>query len=57
MSVIFIMIPLALLLALGAVLSFVWAARTGQYDEVDSAAVRAVVEDDADGVVRPGAFR
>ena len=51
MSVIYIMIPLALLLALGAALSFIWAARTGQYDEIDSAAARMVVEDDVDGVV------
>lgn len=51
MSVVYIMIPLTLLLALGAVLSFIWAARTGQYDEIDSAAARMVVEDDGDGVV------
>ena len=46
MSVIYLMIPLALLLAFSAVTAFVWAARSGQYDDVDSAAARAVVEDD-----------
>lgn len=49
MSVLYLMIPLALLLAASAVAAFVWAARTGQYDEVDSAAIRAIVDDDGDG--------
>lgn len=48
MSVIYVMIPIAFLLAASAVAAFIWAARSGQYDEVDSAAVRAVVEDDHD---------
>lgn len=53
MSIIYLMIPLALLLAGSAVAAFIWAARTGQFDEVDSAAVRAVVDDDESNPVEP----
>lgn len=49
MSVIYVMIPLAFLLALAAVAAFVWAARSGQYDDVDSAAARMITDDDNDG--------
>lgn len=52
MSVIYIMIPLAFLLAFAAVAAFVWAARSGQYDDVDSAAVRMITDDDADGTTQ-----
>ncbi len=58
MSVIYIMIPLAFLLAFAAVAAFVWAARSGQYDDVDSAAARMITDDDSDGKTsgqnRPG---
>lgn len=40
MSVLFIVVPLAVLLAAGGVLSFAWAARTGQFDDVDTPAER-----------------
>ena len=46
MSVIMIMIPLALLLAGLAVWGFVRAARAGQYDDLDTPAIRAVLDDD-----------
>ena len=37
MSVIYIVLPLALLVVLAAVLAFVWAARSGQFDDTDHA--------------------
>lgn len=46
MSVIFIVLPLALVLAGVAVAGFVWAARRGQFDDLDTPGVRAVVDDD-----------
>lgn len=49
MSILYLLIPLALLLAGSALAAFIWAARSGQYDDVDSAAIRAVVDDDGDG--------
>lgn len=46
MSVIFIMIPAALLLAAFGVAAFVIAAKRGQFDDLDTPAIRAVFDDD-----------
>ena len=46
MSVIFIMIPAALLLAAIGVAAFVIAAKRGQFDDLDTPAIRAVFDDD-----------
>lgn len=40
MSVIFLVVPLATLIVLVAVIAFVWAARRGQFDDLDTPAVR-----------------
>ena len=40
MSVLFIVLPLALLLVAVAVAAFVWASRRGQFDDLDTPAVR-----------------
>lgn len=53
MSVIFIALPIALLLAGSAVLAFIWAVKGGQFDDLDSPAVRVAVEGDEDEVVAP----
>ncbi len=42
MSVIYIVLPLALLIVGGAVAAFVWSARSGQLDDLDTPAVRMV---------------
>ena len=46
MSVIYVVLPLALLLVLAAVLAFVWAARRGQFDDMDTPALRMLHDDD-----------
>lgn len=46
MSVLYIVLPLAILLAGGAVAAFIWAVREGQFDDVDTPAMRAVHDDD-----------
>jgi len=46
MSVLMIMIPLALLLAGLAVAAFVIAVKRGQFDDLDTPALRAVFDDD-----------
>ena len=45
MSVIFLVLPLALLIVAAAVWAFVWAARRGQYDDLETPAIRAVQDD------------
>jgi cbb3-type cytochrome oxidase maturation protein len=46
MSVFYLVLPLALILVLGAVLAFVWAARRGQFDDLDTPALRIVPDDE-----------
>lgn len=45
MSIIYIVLPLALVLAGAALAAFIWAVRGGQYDDVDTAAYRALHDD------------
>ena len=42
MIVLYIVLPLALLMVGGAVLAFVWSARSGQYDDLETPAVRVL---------------
>ncbi len=46
MSVLFIMIPVALVLAGIGIVAFVIAAKRGQFDDLDTPAIRAVFDDD-----------
>ena len=45
METIFVLLPLALLIAAIAVGFFVWAARSGQFDDLDTPAVRILFDD------------
>ena len=42
MIVLYIVLPLALLMVGGAVLACVWSARSGQYDDLETPAVRVL---------------
>lgn len=46
MSVIYILLPAAIVFAAGAVAAFIWAARAGQFDDLDTDAHRALWDDD-----------
>ena len=46
MSVIFIVLPLALVVVLIAVIAYVWSARNGQFDDLDTPAVRMLHDDE-----------
>jgi cbb3-type cytochrome oxidase maturation protein len=48
MSALLMLIPLALLLGLGALAVFLWALRSGQYDDLTGASERIFEEDLAD---------
>lgn len=47
MSVIYLLLPMALVLGALGVLAFVWAAKGGQYDDLDTPAYRPLIDDDA----------
>lgn len=42
MSIIFFILPITLLLSLGAVAAFAWATRGGQFDDLQTPAIRAL---------------
>lgn len=46
MSILYLLIPLALLLLGGAVWAFFWAVGSGQFDDLDTPAVRVIMDDD-----------
>lgn len=45
MSVLYVVLPLALVIVAGAVVAFVWASGRGQFDDLDTPSVR-VIDDD-----------
>lgn len=47
MSVIYIVLPMALVLGGAALAAFLWAVKRGQFDDLDTPAMRVVLEDDA----------
>ncbi len=50
MNILFALIPLSLALLAAAVWAFFWAVRSGQFDDLDTPAVRILLdEDDAPG--------
>lgn len=55
MELIFVLLPFALLFAGAAVVLFVWAARSGQFDDLETPAVRILFDDDAPAAVPPAA--
>ncbi|MGJ0506763.1 MAG: cbb3-type cytochrome oxidase assembly protein CcoS [Methylocystis sp.] len=48
MTVLLFLIPLALLLGLTALAGFMWSLRSGQFDDLDGAAHRALMDDDVE---------
>ncbi len=46
MEVMVILVPLALALGLAGLLAFLWSLKSGQYDDLDGAAWRAISDDD-----------
>lgn len=46
MSGLAVLIPVALLLGLAGLAAFVWSLNSGQFDDLDGAAVRILIEDE-----------
>lgn len=46
MSIIYIVLPLAIVLAVVAVGAFIWAVKRGQYDDLDTPSVRMLHDDE-----------
>ena len=43
-----VLIPIALLLGLSGLAAFFWALKSGQFDDMDGAALRILIEEDAE---------
>ena len=48
-----VLIPIALLLGFSGLVAFFWAMKAGQYEDLDGAAMRILIEDEADGLESP----
>lgn len=46
MEILVFLVPLALMLGLAGLAGFLWSLRSGQYDDLDGAAWRAITDDD-----------
>ncbi|MBR1208500.1 MULTISPECIES: cbb3-type cytochrome oxidase assembly protein CcoS [unclassified Bradyrhizobium] len=46
MEVLVILVPLALALGFAGLLGFLWSLKSGQYDDLDGAAWRAIADDE-----------
>ena len=46
MSILFVVLSLAIIVAGASVLAYVWSARAGQFDDLDTPAVRMLYDDD-----------
>ena len=46
MSYLVVLIPIALLLGLTGLAAFLWALRSGQYEDLDGAAERILIDDE-----------
>ena len=46
MTVLFVVLPLALIFAAGAVIAFIWSVRNGQFDDLQTPALRMLHDDD-----------
>jgi cbb3-type cytochrome oxidase maturation protein len=57
MELIFVLLPFALLFAGLALALFVWAARSGQFDDLETPAVRMLFDDEAPSARRPASVR
>lgn len=49
MNILLFLIPIALILGLIGLGAFVWALKSGQYDDLDGAAQRILIEDEEEG--------
>jgi cbb3-type cytochrome oxidase maturation protein len=47
------LIPIALGMGLLGLLAFLWSMRDGQYDDMDGAACRILIDDEDDGSIAP----
>jgi cbb3-type cytochrome oxidase maturation protein len=53
MSILYLMIPMGVLIVVGALWAYFWAVNSGQFDDLDSPAWRILLDDDSRPPERP----
>lgn len=53
MSILYLLVPLALVLAAAGAGAFFWAVQSGQFDDVETPALRILFDDDGDAPPPP----
>ncbi len=53
MSIMYVILPVALIVVFIAVVAFVWAARRGQFDDLETPPMRALHDDPGDATPKP----
>lgn len=53
MEVLYLLVPLAVLIAAGIVWAFLWAVKSGQFDDLEGPAHRILMDDDTPGTGKP----
>ncbi|WP_338040720.1 cbb3-type cytochrome oxidase assembly protein CcoS [Nitratireductor luteus] len=48
------LVPIAILMGITALLAFLWSLHEGQYEDLDGAAVRILIDEDEDRPLREG---
>ena len=52
MEIIYLMIPLAVFIVTGIVVAFIWAVKSGQFDDLEGPANRILFDDDDEQIIR-----
>lgn len=53
MNYVAVLVPIGILLGLAGLGAFLWSLRSGQYDDLDGAAERILMDDDLEGPLPP----
>lgn len=48
MTVVYVVLPLALVIAIVAIIAFIWATRSGQFDDMETPGMRMLHDDDGE---------
>ena len=53
MEILYLLIPVSIVLLLVAVAAFVWAVKSGQFEDMEGPAYRIILDDDDDPMIPP----
>lgn len=53
LDIVFALLPLSLILVVIAIVGYIWAVRSGQFDDLDTPALRVVLDEESEVVADP----